>query len=102
MPGRQDRLGGEAAELAVAVAGRQPLGEPPAVGDREQLRPPADRERRHRPLARGGDQRELPLVGAGVRVVDVLGRGAVAPRVDVAAASQQQTVREREHLIDRQ
>ena len=62
------------------------------MGDRQQLRAPADRERRQRPLARGRDQRELPVVGAGVRLVGVLELGAVRRRVDVAAAGDEQPV----------
>ena len=99
---RPDRISSGARPAAIAVRGsfRQPLRQPAAVGDGQQLRAPADRERRQRPLARGRDQRELPLVGAGVGLFGVLGPGPVVRRIDVAAAGEQQPVGEREQLVD--
>ena len=48
------------------------------------FRSDVDQRARLRPLTGGRDQRELPGVGARVRLVSVLDRGAVARRIDVA------------------
>ena len=85
----------------MAVAVRQPLGQPSAVRDREQLCAAADRERRQRASARAGNQCELPCVGAGVRIVGVLELRAVRRGVDVATAGEDQPVGHGQEVIER-
>jgi hypothetical protein len=57
----------------VAERRGQVLEQAPAVGDGHELRATADREGRQAALAGAAQQLELPGVGLGVRVLDVLG-----------------------------
>src|SRR5579862_7268785 len=100
MSRREDLLGLEAVQLAVAVAGRETLREPAAVRDCEQLRPATDRERRQRALACAVEQCQLPGIRLELGSVDVLRVDAIAHRIDVAAAGDEEPVSEFEQLID--
>ena len=77
------------------------LHEVSSARDIQQLEPAADREGRHVALERGGEERELAGIAARLRRVGLgMGIGAVAGRVDVGPAREDDRVERVERLLD--
>ena len=86
--------------LVVADELRQVLVERAAAGDVEHLHPAADAEQRHVALERAPRQRELEAVALGPGALRLGVRlGAVAGRVDVGAAGEDQPVEQVEQPV---